>query len=211
MINNISFSTIITSHKSRFNTLDSVINSWLTQPIEELWVIDDGNKFQTNIKDQRLLIFNMPKDFETKSDYSLATLTSGDVIILADDDIVVKKNFVLDLYRGLKQTNNSIVGVIGYNGKRLQRAWRLKVPAKVFWVGMIIMSLRENFGFDTKGMHKNCDDLWFSMKIHSDINKYVIPTTNYTNLSCCRGETALSSKKNLKRIRQSFFNRYVNT
>jgi hypothetical protein len=208
MINGNRISVLITSYKSRFSTLDQVIQSWTAQPVDEIWVIDDGNNFSTKIKDSRLLIFNMPKDFETKSDYALASLTEGDYIIFADDDVIVRNNFSVDLYIAANKTNGGIVGVIGYNGRRLKRSWSVKELTRVFWVGIVIMIPRKYICFDVRGMHKNCDDLWLCMKIHRNINKYVVPTKNYINLSISRNSTALTNQKELKKARQDFFDKY---
>lgn len=218
MINNDKISVLITSHKARFNTLNRVIGSWLTQPVDEIWVIDDGNNFKTEIKDPRLLIFNMPKDFETKSDYALALLTEGDIIILADDDIVVRDTFTNSFYNSLKKTNNSIVGLAGkkcfgprYNkDTQIYKSNMISQPIEVEYVGIVIMASRDRFGFDLKGMNKNCDDFWFCMKIHPNINKYIVPTIDYTDLPCSENKTAMHKSAILRKPRYDFYTYYWN-
>ena len=218
MINNDKISVLITSHKARFNTLNRVIGSWLTQPVDEIWVIDDGNNFKTEIKDPRLLIFNMPKDFETKSDYVLSILSDGDLIVLADDDIIVYESFLIDLYNGYKKTKNSIVGIYGkrclgphyLKDTKRYKSKNIENIEEVDFIGILFMCERKYFNFDVRGMHKNCDDLWFSMKIHSNIKKYVIPTKKYIDLPCSSNKTAMYKNQNIKKPRYNFYTEYYN-
>ena len=218
MIDNKKISVLITSHKLRFNTLDIVINSWLNEPIDELWIIDDGTGFKSSFIDNRLLIFNMPKDFETRADYCLALMADGDLIIMADDDVVVKSGFTLDLYNGYKKTN----GIVGIAGKeffgpryirdtKIYKSYRISEPKEVGFIGIIFMSPREYFGFDVRGMHKNCDDFWFCMKEHPELKKYVVPTKNYYDLPSSETRNiAMHRTSNLKRPRFDFYTKYYN-
>jgi len=218
MLDNKKISVLITSHKLRFNTLDLVIKSWLTQPIDELWIVDDGTGFKTTIKDDRLLIFNMPKDFETKADYCLALMTEGDLIIMADDDDTVKGDFVKDLYDWHVKLD-AVVGIAGkqffgpgyIRDTKVYKSHRIKEPKKVGFVGIIFMSPRKYFGFDVKGMHKNCDDFWFCMKEHPYINKYVVPTKNYNELPTSEyRDVAMHRTSSLHSPRRKFYTEYYN-
>lgn len=208
-------SVIITTYQ-RFKNLERIYMAWLEQPVCEVWILN-GNK---NVKldygsNPRGLIFNMPKDLGTKMDYAFALLTEGDYIILADDDVLPKKGFTEDLYRGWKNVGGGIVGVIGrkFTGKRygqgnFYRASEITTPESVDFCGIVYFSPRLYFGFDVKGMPRNCDDLWWHMKVFPDVPKHVVPSKNYIDLPEARDKTAMFRNPGLRAERRAFFKKY---
>jgi hypothetical protein len=160
----------------------------------------------------------MPKDFGTRMDYSLATLCDSDFIILADDDVLPKLGFVNDLYNGWRQVGGGIVGIIGrlFKGSHYRhntifyKSSHVTTPVKTDFVGVIYFSERNLFGFDTRGMHNNCDDLWWQMKIFPEIQKHVVPSKNYVNLPESNDRNCMFNNKEYAEIRQTFYEEYFN-
>ena len=158
MIDGRTVSAIITTYR-RYATLDEVVASWLAPPVAQLWVLDGGAGYKPRVMaDPRLLVFLMPADLGTKMDYAFALLTEGDLVCLADDDIVVSPGFLPDLER-CGAERGGIVGVIGrtfhgpvYWGQtKFFRASDLLEPARVGFVGCIYLAPRELFGVDVRG------------------------------------------------------------
>ena len=182
-------SVIITTYR-RFKNLERIYLAWLEQPVEEVWILNGNTNVKLDYGDHpKGVIFNMPKDFGTKMDYAFALLTEGDYIILADDDVLPMPGFTEDLFRGWKQVGDGIVGILGrkFTGKRYGQchaylAKKINKPMRVDFCGIIYFAPRKYFGFDVRGMPRNCDDLWWHMKIFPDVPKYVVPSKNYENL-----------------------------
>lgn len=215
MIRNHSISVIITTY-IRFKNLDRIIGAWLREPIDQLWVLDGSGRFRSSIKDQRFVLFSLPVDLGPKMDYAFALLTEGDIIILADDDVLIKDGFVSDLYRGWIEVGGGIVGIIGrkFNGPtywgdtQFFRSSLLKAPQRVDFVGVVYFSPRKHFGFDVRGLPRNCDDLWWEMKVHPEVPKFVVPTTRYANLPEASDESAMYKNPRLRRQREYFYREY---
>ncbi len=212
MIDGRTVSAIITTYR-RYATLDEVVASWLAQPVDQLWVLDGGAGYKPRVMaDPRLLVFRMPADLGTKMDYAFALLTEGDLVCLADDDIVVSPGFLLDLER-CRAERGGIVGVIGrtfhgpvYWGQtKFFRASELLEPARVGFVGCIYLASRDLFGFDVRGCPRNCDDLWWEMRIHPDAPKHVAPTVRYRNLPTASDPGAMYHTPRLRAQREAFY------
>lgn len=214
MIDGKTISVIITTYV-RYGTLDRVIAGWLGQPADQIWLLDGAGKFKTAHQDPRLLVFNLPADLGTKMDYAFALLTDGDLVCLADDDVIVKPGFLNDLYQTWK-LKDGIVGIIGrtfhgptYWGQtKFYRASLLKMAQKVDFCGVIYFAGRGLFGFDVRGLPRNCDDLWWQMKIHPTIPKHVAATARYENLPAASDGTAMYKDPVLRQQRQDFYKIY---
>ena len=214
-MNDPKISVIITTYQ-RFKNLERIYSAWLEQPVEEVWILNGNKNVKLDYGDHpKGVIFNMPRDFGTKMDYAFALLTEGDYIILADDDVLPKKEFAEDLYRGWKQVGGGIVGVIGrkfigerYGQSIFYRASKITAPARVDFCGVVYFSPRKYFGFDVRGMSRNCDDLWWHMKVFPDVPKHVVPSKNYIDLPEARGKTAMFKTPGLVSQRRRFFHQY---
>ena len=208
-------SVIITTYQ-RFKNLERIYLAWLEQPVDEVWILNGNKDVKLDFGDHpKGLIFNMPRDFGTKMDYVFALLTIGDYIALADDDVLPKKGFVEDLFHGWETVGGGIVGVIGrkfigerYGQSRFYRASEISAPARVDFCGIVYFSPREYFGFDVRGMPRNCDDLWWHMKEFPSIPKHVIPSKNYIDLPEAKDETAMFKNAKLRSERRRFFRQY---
>lgn len=204
---------ITTYHLARREALASVVRAWHSEPVEQVWVLNGGERWESPEPAglDRFALFNMPVDLGNGMDYAFAALTSGDHIILADDDFLPAPGLVEDF--NTHRDGADILGIIGrcFHGPRYRgdttfhRANSVEALTPVDFVGVCCYAGREMFGFDTRGMHRNCDDLWWQMRVHPMASKAVIPTDKYRNLPTCSGPSSMFSDKALWDARQSFY------
>ena len=208
--------TVIITTYQRFENLNAILQAWKNEPVEEVWLIDGSGEFKPKV--DGIMLFSMPRDFGTRRDYSLATLVDTDFIILADDDVLPKPGFVSDLYNGWKETEGGIIGIIGrtFHGPVYRKTTTfyksncIGKTVKTDFVGVVCFSERNLFGFDTKGMHNNCDDLWWQMKVYPRVPKYVVPTRKYTDLPEATDQSSMWHNHEYAEIRQRFYAEYYN-
>jgi hypothetical protein len=207
--------SVLVTTCARYTTLLEVMKGWLGQSgVDDLWLLDCGGKLPSSLHGGwgRSVIWTLPLDPGTKTDYVMALLTEGDIIILADDDVLVDKGFVQDLYN-CWAVEGGIIGIIGrtfhgptyWGGTRFYRASLVSLPTRVGFAGVICMAGRELFGFDVRGCPRNCDDLWWQMKIHPDVPKHVAPTKRYKNLRVASDGTAMYKQPKLSVQREAFY------
>ena len=192
-------SVIITTYR-RYDTLLEVIDGWLLNNPDQLWVIDNGGGYKVESKHYgKVNIFNMPIDLTTRVDYAFAMLTDGDFVCLADDDAVPKPGLLKDFYDGWHEVGGGIVGPIGrtFHGVRYKqdthhyRSTKISKPVRTGSLGVMYFSPRQYLGFDTRGMETIDDDLYWLMNIHPTVPKHVIPTKNYYDLPTCNDDKCL--------------------
>ena len=213
MIGKNTFTVIITTYR-RFENLDTILEAWKKQPVEEVWLIDGSGQFKP--KTPGIVLFSMPRDFGTRMDYSFATLT--DFIILADDDVLPLPGFTQDLFNGWYNVKGGIVGIIGrqFKGPDYKKntlfcaSNKISSPVQTDFVGVVYFSPRKYFGFDTKGMHNNCDDLWWTAKVMRKVPKFVVPTKNYRNLPTASDGGCMFHNPEYRAIRQKFYEEIYN-
>jgi len=211
-------SVIITTH-NRLETIGRVVGAWLDQPVIEVWLVDGTGGTaraaltKKAIYDERFELFPLWKDHGTRTDYALAHLTDGDIVICADDDCLPLPGLTDDLVCGITDEYADICGIHGrtfsgpsyYNGGTA--AWRAKdigAPVRVDFCGVVFAARRELFDFDTRGMHRNCDDLWFQMKAHPDAVKFVVPTKRFTTLESAN-HGMFADRGELRAAREAFY------
>jgi hypothetical protein len=227
MIKNKTISVIITTHESRYQSARELIDPWLLQPIDELILIDGTGKFPSNWispkakLDPRFNVIRVFKDFGTKTDYAIALLTIGDMICLADDDVLALPGFTEDLFKGYQQArlrmrSRCVVGIIGrtfhgtpyWGNTKFYRSSKVTQITRTGFVGCVYFTEREEFGFDVRGCPRNCDDLWWQMKVRHATPKFVVPTTRYKNLPSASEDSAMYKSPALKKQREKFYKEY---
>ena len=212
MINGKTVSVLVTTyHPDRWQSLGMISSAWLDQPVEQVWVLDNrGNQGHVR-SDDGFAFWPLPCDLKTRADYGVALLTDGDLIICADDDIVPQPGFAQDLVDGMDATGAGFVGVIGrvfddpeYRKTTFYRASKIDEPKCVDFTGVCYMAKRKYFGFDTRGMPVNADDLWHCRR-YPEASKFVIPTDKYENLPACNDGTAMFKNPELAAQRQAYY------
>ena len=200
---------INTYHPGRQATIPQVLEAWEREPVWEIWLLNGGTPIE---RSGRSVIFNMPHDLGNGMDYVFALLTAGDVIIMADDDFIPAPGQALVMAQQVAKLGG-FVGVIGrrfvspqYRENPFFRSSLVDKPEPVGFVGVCLACSREMFGFDVRGLHRNCDDIWLQMKVHPTEPKHVIPLTHYRNLKCCNDSSAMFKQgPEMQGQRQAFF------
>lgn len=227
MIQEHRISVILMTHEARYQSARNLIDPWLSQPIDELIFVDGSGKFPDNWispaakLDRRFNIIRIYKDFGTKTDYAIALLTSGDFVCLADDDVLPLPGFTEDLLKGYLEGKRItggrvIVGIIGrtfhgvpyWGNTKFYRSSRLTEIVRTGFVGCVYFTERAEFGFDIRGCPKNCDDLWWQMKVRHATPKFVVPTVKYKNLPSAGDKDAMYKDKDLREQREKFYKEY---
>jgi len=218
MISGKTISVLITTyHEKRWDNALKVVSAWLKQPVDEVWLIDGAARGLTSIKDRRFLYWPLPRDFGPQSDYGVALLTKGDLIICADDDIAPLPGFTQDLVDGMEQSGAGFVGIVGrrwtdpsYHRNKLFKADLISKPEPVGCPGCIYMAHRMYFGFDCRDMpSRNVDDYWHCLA-YKEVLKCVVPTKNYEHLPTSHDDTAMCKSRKLMNERYRFFaNMYI--
>lgn len=212
-----SFSVIVTTYRhQRYQTLPSVIDGWLANDPDQLWVIDNKGQYDIGKRVGKIVLFRMPIDLQTRVDYAFAMLTDGDFVILADDDAVPEPGLIDDLYEGWKKVGGGIVGLIGrqftseiYMECKHFRAEKIEEPVRTGSIGIIYMTPREYLGFDTRGMATIDDDMYWLMNKHPEVPKHVIPTKKYRNLPTGSDKECLfHAPTEQRKIRQECYQKY---
>lgn len=230
MSDDLSVSVLITTYKRR-ETIQDVCDAWLAQPVTQVWMIDGGDPqvlpsyananapgLWRTATDPRFEYWPLWRDKGTRTDYALAHLTDGEWVICADDDLVPREGFICDLFAGIPAASpaesSPVIGVMGrtfhgpdyYRDTKHYQACDLEAPVRVGFCGVCFMAHRSAFGFDTKGMHRNTDDLWFQMRERPEMAKYVVPSKNYENLPSARD--GMFHDKALRQVRRAFYRDY---
>jgi len=217
MIENKKISVIITTYR-RYDTLDEVIRGWVLNNPDQLWVIDNKNKYKLSEEfKNKVVLFSMPIDLTTRVDYAFSMLTDGDLIFLADDDFVPDTGFLEEIYHGWKSVGGGIVGLCGrtFHGENYKgdtkwySALKISKPIRVGLLGVGYFSPREYLGFDTRGMETIDDDAYWLMNKYPRIQKHVVPTTKFRNLPTCEDNDCLfHAPKEQREIRNLKYREY---
>ena len=217
MIDRYKVSVIITTYR-RYDTLGEVIQGWVDNKPDQLWVIDNCSKYKLEERHKgKATLFSMPLDLTTRVDYAFAMLTDGDLILLADDDFVARSGLLEDLYNGWKKVGGGIVGLCGrtfhgplYKGNtKWHSSLKITEPVRTGSLGVAYFTPRKYLGFDTKGMETIDDDLYWLMHQCTDEPKHVIPTKKFENLPTCGDKDCLFHASPAQRkIRDSKYREY---
>jgi len=218
MIENRTVSVVITTyHPARRAGLDTILRKWLANPVEEVWVLDGSGQFKSTVSDPRLLVFNMPKDLGPGMDYAMAALTQGDLVVLADDDVLPGPGLVAEMADGWAKTGRGLVGLIGrtfhgplYKGDtKFYAARNVDEPVRVGFVGVVILAERSYLGFDVRGLTRNADDLFWQMQVFPKVGKWVAPAKDYLNTPEASDNcSAMYRTLALKEERQAYYEKW---
>lgn len=197
----------------RLDTIGGVCAAWLKEPIDELFLVDCSKSgVDPKALPARVQLVRFHKDPGNKARHAVALLTTGDIVIQPDDDVMPSPGFTQELFDGFKAVGfKGIVGIIGrtfhgplYRGQtRFCRAPLIKSPVRVGFCGVVYVCGRDMLAFDLRGMQSPYNDLHWEMGAFPDAVKHVVPAKKFENLpSCCDG---LFQSAEATRIRQEYY------
>jgi len=211
-------SVVVVTYR-RLESLDKILAAWLNET-PDVWLCDcSPGGFNTTLP---IKIIRAMPDPGNKIRHAVATLTEGDIVIKADDDIIpfpgLAEDFVINMkkygpailsvhgrkFRGPSYYSNTVM--FGSKGVEKQIYNNAVEPQEVDFVGVITCAPRMYLGMDLRGCKTEIEDLYWQMGEYPDAKKYVIPTLNYTNLPESKDEQRLCAPGTQSRIiRQAYY------
>jgi len=212
-------SAIVVTYR-RLQSLERVLEAWLNET-PDVWLCDcsrDG--FETNLP---ITIVRANPDPGNKIRHAVATMTKGEYIIKADDDIIPFAGLGVDFIKSMQITGPAILGVHGrifrgplyykntkmYGSKGVHKGIYEQtkgIPQEVDFVGVTTCTPREFLAMDLKDCETEIEDLYWQMEKYPKAKKYIIPTLNYMNLEESRDEGRLCAPNTKSReIRQAYY------
>ena len=204
-------SVVIVTYR-RMTRLPEIVRAWMTQ-CGDVWLCDcsaNGIDFSFD----GLNVARFSPDPGNKVRHAVATLTSGDICIKADDDIMPLPGLVDDFLRWNNELGECITGIHGrtfegpdyYNDTILYAAHKLDAPKLVDFLGVITCAPRQFLGMDLRGCETPIEDIYWHNHIYPHVPKYVIPTNAFNNkLPESRDEGRLCAGKEQRAIRRAYY------
>jgi len=204
-----SISVVVVSYR-RVARLNMILKAWLHET-KDVWLCDcTPNGFQTDLPVKRVWFKPDPGN---RVRHAISLLTSGDIVIKADDDIVPHEGLATDFQHWMEKLGPSILGIHGrsfhgpdyYHNTKLFGGKAVSNPVKVDFVGVITASPRKFLSMDLKKCQTEVEDLYWQMARYKEAPKYVIPTTKFQNLAECKDKERLCGNAASKRVRREFY------
>lgn len=201
--------TVVSTCYKRFENYEKVLEAWLNEEnVNEVIVLDNSGTFKTNLP---VTVFSVNKNLGPQAKYPIALQAKNEIIIFADDDILIDKGLTDDFLKYWKGTD--ILGVIGrvFTGKNYYeskgyRGENISELTKVEWLGGGCTMVRRDICgvFPSKCPAPELDDIWWESHFHNRLNMYVIPTTKYHFLPESTDENALYLNDKIKDLREEY-------
>lgn len=211
-------SVVIVTYR-RKDRISDICQAWLSQS-NDVWLCDctkDG--LGDSIKKEKengLNYVRFSPDPGNKVRHAVATLTNGDIVIKADDDILPKSGLAGDFIRHMEKLGDSILGVHGrifrgpkyYSNTSYFGAKSLEKAKRVHFVGVITCTPRKFLAMDLKGCKSEIEDLFWQMKFYPHVPKFVIKSDQFMNLPSCKDQGRLCASVGARKIRDDFYRQY---
>ena len=205
-------SVVIVTYR-RMEYLKEIVKAWTDQCLD-VWLCDcseDGIPFDHS----GFNYVHFVPDPGNKVRHAVATLSKGDIVIKADDDIMPLPGLVDDFIRAHKHLGEDCVtGIHGrtfdgpdyYRDTIMYVANKQKVPKRVDFLGVITCSPRKFLAMDLRGCHSPIEDLYWHNHTYPDVPKYVISTNQFDNyLPESKDAGRLCAGKEERKLRQEYY------
>lgn len=194
----------------RLARLPEILAAWCAQ-CNDVWLCDCSKDGAAGIP-PAVKVARFTPDPGNRTRHAVALMTSGDICIKADDDILPLPGLVGDFIRWHGKLGPCISGVHGrifrssdYYDSEMVAAHKQTVPVHVDFVGVLTCSDRRYLPMDLRECGTDIEDLWWHSWCYPRAPKYVIPTANYNNLPESRDAERLCANKEGKARRRQFF------
>jgi hypothetical protein len=205
-------SVVVVTYR-RLANLETILAAWLDQT-PEVWLCDCSPAgFRTELPIRTIRAIPDPGN---RIRHAVATMTAGDLVIKADDDLVPLPGLIDQFRRAYDQCGDAIYGIHGriFNGPSYYRSTRMFGPGnsvkitRVDFVGVITCTVRKYLPMDLLGCQSEVEDLFWQMHCFPDAPKYVIPTRAVKHLPESFDAGRLCANRAARMIRESFYKRY---
>lgn len=202
-------SVVVVSYRRR-ERLTSILEGWLRET-PDVWLCDCGEiPFKADLP---VHFIHASPDPGNRIRHAIALMTSGDLVIKADDDISPLPGLGAEFIAAHKQWGDAIYGIHGriftgsnYYGQTLMvGAGKTKKITAVDFVGVITAAPRVFLPMDLNGCRSEYEDLFWQMKCFPNAHKYVMPTNNILHLPESFDTQRLCGGPKSRIIRQCFY------
>ena len=205
-------SVVVVTYR-RLARLGEILSAWLQQT-SDVWLCDcSAEGFKTNLP---IKLARFSPDPGNRVRHAVATLTAGDLVLKADDDILPLPGLVNDFihWRGLLGPcvmsihGRTFEGPDYYANTTLYAGHMLTEPKRVDFLGIITCSDRRFLPMDLRDCGTDIEDLYWHNFCYPDAPKFVIPTKHYNNkLPESRDTGRLCADSRGRAIRRAFYKR----
>ena len=206
-------SVVIVTYR-RFDNLRRIIDTWLAET-PDVWLCDcSENGVPFSVSDVHHCRFY--PDPGNRVRHAVATLTSGDIVIKADDDILPRPGLAADFVKHMGTLGPSILGIHGrifrgpryYGNTKHYGSKSITKPLRVHFVGVTTCAPREYLAMDLRGCDTETEDLYWQMKCYPKVPKYVIQTDKFMNLPESKDSGRLCQSPKARAVRERFYREY---
>lgn len=202
-------SAVVVTYR-RLEHLGEILEAWL-RITPDVWLCDcspAGYKTDLPVK-----IIQARPDPGNKIRHAVATLTDGDLVFKADDDLVPHPGLEQDFLRAYEQEGDGIYGIHGrqflgpryYGQTRMWGTGNTRTLTRVDFVGVLTMTPRNYLAMDLRGCASEVEDLYWQMARYPQVPKWVVPTIHVRRLPESFDKARLCGDPHGRRIRQRFY------
>ena len=210
--------TVALLYWKRFKNFEQILRSWLVQEeVNQVIIWDNSGQFKTDLPD--VLVISASQNLNSRWRFLAVQLAKNDLIILADDDVLVEKGIIKDLLGHYKR--DRIVGITGrqftketksYYTSKSYHANAIKEPVYVDYLcSNCILTHRENcLNIDYREMPSDLmDDWWWEYNLKEKrMHFLVVPTQKATLLPEGNYELAQHLDPKMKNLREYYFRKW---
>jgi hypothetical protein len=202
-------SVVVVTYR-RLETLNGILAAWLLET-EDVWLADcSPSGFKTDLPITHVR-FN--RDVGSAARHAAALLTSGELVIKADDDLMPGRGLAKDFERAHAAHPGAILGLIGrrfhgpqyYGGTEFFRSSKVATDTEVDFVGVCTATPRCYLAFDLRGCVSPIEDLFWQCGAFPAASKIVVATTRYDNLKEANDKGCLFKSNAARAIRQGYY------
>jgi len=203
-------SVVVVTYRRR-ERIAEILSAWLRET-PDVWLCDCSRPPVRDVPAGVHYVRFAP-DPGNRVRHAVATLTSGDLVIKADDDIVPKPGLAADFARHAPALGPAILGIHGrtfqgrdyYRDTTLYCGKHVARPLRVDFCGVITCSPRAFLPMDLDGCATEVEDLFWQMRCHRNAPKFVIPTDKFSNLPECKDAGRLCHSPEARQARRKFY------
>ncbi|MFA5377910.1 MAG: hypothetical protein WC455_19325 [Dehalococcoidia bacterium] len=202
-------SAVVVSYR-RQEHLEQILAAWLKET-PDVWLCDCSPVgFKTALP---VHVIHARPDPGNRIRHAVALMTSGDLVIKADDDLIPLPGLGMDLLRAYEAHGEAIYGIHGrqfrgplyYSNTRMWGTGNTRELTRVDFVGVITAAPRSLLPMDLRNCPSEVEDLYWQMERYPKVPKYVVPTVNVKRLPESFDPGRLCGNKRSKDIRQEYY------
>jgi len=202
-------SVVVVTYR-RLDRLGEILQAWLNET-PDVWLCDCSKEgFKTDLP---IKIVRAWPDPGNKIRHAVATLTEGDYVIKADDDLKPLPGLVADFKEWVRLLPDSVIGIYGrnFNGPDYYRdtvqvgGKHITGAVQVDFLGLITCSPRQYLGMDLQGCDSSIEDLYWLNWYNAKVKKWVFQTNKFEQFPSSRDPERLCANKAARAIRRAFY------